>query len=317
MPEGPEVETVRQSLVDRVVGATLGRPWVSRQRLRTPVTSKTLAFLDGARVVSFLRKGKTLVVGVVPVATAPDASSAPASAGVFVRLGMTGRLLIEPARQRPALHTHVRIPLAGTGTELRFVDPRRFGEVVPWRSLDARDDELARLGPDGLSLSADDRAAVAAALRATQRSIKDALLDQRVVAGVGNIYAAEACFVARLSPLRAGASLADAEADRLVRAVEDVLAQGLKNRGTSFSDYVDGDGRQGDNAAALHVFGRQGEACRVCARTIERIVQGARSTFFCPRCQSSPPPPSPSSPWSPSSSGPRARQKRKAAPAAT
>jgi formamidopyrimidine-DNA glycosylase len=303
MPEGPEVETVRTSLVDRVVGATFGRPWVSRHRLRTPVTTRTLAFLDGARVVSFSRKGKTLVLA---VATVDSTATTPAS-GMFVRLGMTGRLLVEDARTRPVPHTHVRIPLSGTGTELRFVDPRRFGEVVPWHSPDECGAELARLGPDGLSLSDADRVVVAAALRATQRSIKDALLDQRVIAGVGNIYAAEACFVARLSPLRTGASLTDVEAARLVRAAEDVLAQGLKNRGTSFSDYVDGDGRRGDNATALWVFGREGEPCRVCGDVVERIVQGARSTFLCQRCQSS----------SPSSSPSSTAQKRKAAPAAT
>ena len=300
MPEGPEVETVRQSLLDRVVGATLGRPWVSRHHLRTPVTARALAFLNGARVVSFSRKGKTLVLGVVDgVADAAPPSSPSSTDGVFVRLGMTGRLLVEDATRPPVLHTHVRVPLLGTGTELRFVDPRRFGEVVPWRSAQARDVELARLGPDGLGLTDDDRAIVVAALRATRRSIKDALLDQRVVAGVGNIYAAEACFVARLSPLREGASLDVDEARCLVDAVEQVLHQGLANRGTSFSDYVDGDGRPGDNAAALWVFGREGEPCRVCRGEVERIVQGARSTFLCRRCQ------------------PSLNQKRKAAPAAT
>jgi formamidopyrimidine-DNA glycosylase len=223
-------------------------------------------------------------------------------AGVFVRLGMTGRLLLEPARATPALHTHVRVPVSRArgapgapgarasddDIELRFVDPRRFGEVVPFASAAARDAELSRLGPDGLALTEADRAVVAAALQRTQRSVKDALLDQGVVAGVGNIYAAEACFVARLSPLRAGASLDDDEATRLVRAVESVLAQGVQNRGTSFSDYVDGDGRTGDNAAALWVFQREGEACRACGGVVERIVQGARSTFLCPRCQPAP-----------------------------
>jgi formamidopyrimidine-DNA glycosylase len=286
VPEGPEVETVRQSLLDRVVGATFGRPRLSRHRLRTPVTARALAFLDGARVASFSRKGKTLVIAVVAPPGSAESAVEPTS-GLFVRLGMTGRLLVEDAAQRPVLHTHVRIPLVGTGTELRFVDPRRFGEVVPWCSPIDRDVELARLGPDGLALSDNERAVVAAALRATGRSIKDALLDQRVVAGVGNIYAAEACFVARLSPLRVGSSLSDDEARRLVAAVEQVLLQGLKNRGTSFSDYVDGDGRPGDNAAALWVFGREGEPCRACGGGVERIVQGARSTFLCPRCQPS------------------------------
>jgi formamidopyrimidine-DNA glycosylase len=294
MPEGPEVETVRRSLVDRLVGATLRRPWVSRQELRTPITARALAFVAGRRVVALGRKGKTLHVDLDD------------DAGFFVRLGMTGRLLLEPASSRPAAHTHVRIPLqvpvqaprhsgasaAATATvddvELRFVDPRRFGEVVPFASRTARDAELDRLGPDGLLLTDADRVVVAAALRRTQRTVKDALLDQHVVAGVGNIYAAEACFVARLSPLLPGAALTDDEARRLVDAVDTVLAQGVRNRGTSFSDYVDGDGRTGDNAAALWVFQRAGAPCRVCGAVVERIVQGARSTFLCPRCQAPP-----------------------------
>jgi formamidopyrimidine-DNA glycosylase len=292
MPEGPEVETVRRSLAARLVGATLGGPRVSRLALRTPVTTAALAFLRGRRVVALGRKGKTLWLDVDD------------GGGVFVRLGMTGRLLLVPASAPLAPHTHVRITVAradadavddvadaaeGGGVdpplELRFVDPRRFGEVVPFPSPAARDAVLHRLGPDGLQLTDDDRAVVAAALRRTGRSIKDALLDQGVVAGVGNIYAAEACFVARLSPRRAGASLSAAEARRLVVAVEDVLAQGVRNRGTSFADYVDGDGRAGNNAAALWVFQRAGEPCRVCGTVVERIVQGARSTFLCPRCQ--------------------------------
>jgi formamidopyrimidine-DNA glycosylase len=276
VPEGPEVETVRRSLHDRLVGATLGRPWLSDKPLRTPLDRRDLAFLDGARVASLTRKGKTLVIAVV------------GEQGVFVRLGMTGRLLVQPKGAPIAQHTHVRVSLTGTPDELRFVDPRRFGEVVPWLSNAERDAALALLGPDGLALDDAERTAIASSLRATMRSVKDALLDQRVVAGVGNIYAAEACFVARLSPLRTGASLTPAEAWRLVAAVEQVLQQGVRNRGTSFSDYVDGDGRPGDNAAKLWVFGREGEACRACGAIVQRIVQGARSTFLCPRCQAVP-----------------------------
>ncbi len=280
MPEGPEVETVRRSLEGRVVGAELGRAWVSRFSLRTTVTSRSLAFLNERRVSALCRKGKTLVLDV------------DGDVGVFVRLGMTGRLLLMPVDAPLVPHTHVRLPLRGTsgangtGTrELRFVDPRRFGEFTPFLSRAVRDEELARLGPDGLSLTTRDRAVVAAALQKTQRTIKDALLDQRVVAGVGNIYAAEACFVARVSPLRCGSSLTDHEVERLVTAVESVLAQAVMNRGTSFSDYVDGDGQAGLHAASLWVFQREGEPCRVCGTAVQRIIQGARSTFLCSRCQ--------------------------------
>ena len=276
MPEGPEVETVRRSLLPLLLGATLARPRVSALKLRTPITKKDLRAVDGAVVTALFRKGKLLGIRTA------------SGAGLFVRLGMTGRLLVEPTKTRPAPHTHVRFELQGIaapGTELRFVDPRRFGEVVPFADDVACALELERLGPDGLSLDDDGRRLVAARLRSTARANKDVLLDQGVVAGVGNIYAAEACFVARLSPWRPGSSLDDDEAARLVSAIEAVLLQGVLHRGTSFSDYVDGEGKRGDNARHLHVFQREGEPCRVCAVVVERAVQGQRSTFWCPRCQ--------------------------------
>ncbi len=277
MPEGPEVETVRRSLLPRLLGATLVRPRVSAKKLRTPITKKDLRDVDGAVVTELFRKGKLLGI------------RTERGGGVFVRLGMTGRLVVEPKTQPPALHTHVRFdvcgPGAASGTELRFVDPRRFGEVVPFKDEVECALELGRMGPDGLALDDDDRAVVRVRLQATARAIKDVLLDQAVVAGVGNIYAAEACFVARLSPHRAGSSLDDDEARALVSAVESVLQQGVRHRGTSFSDYVDGDGQRGDNARHLHVFQREGEPCRACGDVVRRVVQGQRSTFYCGRCQ--------------------------------
>jgi formamidopyrimidine-DNA glycosylase len=208
--------------------------------------------------------------------------------GLVVRLGMTGQLTVATTSTPLPPHTHVQIPLvdpAHAGTELRFRDPRRFGEVVPFVGDSGLKAQRAGLGPDGLGLTDDDRVAVAAALRKTSRAIKEALLDQRLVAGVGNIYAAEACFLAGLAPTRRGTSLSRAEALRLVDGVEETLAQGVAHRGTSFSDYVDASGDVGDNARHLWVFLREGQGCRRCDTPIARIVQGARSTFWCPRCQ--------------------------------
>jgi formamidopyrimidine-DNA glycosylase len=281
MPEGPEVETVRRTLLPLVIGARLGVATVSAQPLRTPITSADLAFLQGRRVVDVGRRGKTLWLRV------DDERDGD---GVVVRLGMTGQLTVTSTSAPLLPHTHVRVPLIGddghaTGTELRFRDPRRFGEVVPFRGDAGLQALCAGLGPDGLALDDDDRAAVAAALRRTSRAIKEALLDQRLVAGVGNIYAAEACFLAGLAPTRKGTSLTRAEAARLVAGVEETLAQGVRHRGTSFSDYVDAAGDVGDNAQHVWVFQREGEPCRRCGTPIARIVQGARSTFWCPQCQ--------------------------------
>ncbi len=273
MPEGPEVETVRRSLEPLLVGKILRAPSVSRKKLRTPVTKKDLIVVDGATVIGLFRKGKLLGI-------ATDRG-----AGLFVRLGMTGRLLVEEAKKKPALHTHVRFALQGTTQELRYVDPRRFGEVTVYADDTACADELARIGPDGLSLDDVARAEVLRRLRSTTRVVKDALLDQSIVAGVGNIYAAEALFLARVSPFLSSADLDDDAGWRLIRAVEAVLRQGVEHRGTSFSDYVDAEGKQGDNASRLKVFQREGAACVVCNSVVVRVVQGARSTFYCPRCQ--------------------------------
>lgn len=285
MPEGPEVETVRRSLEPLLLGKILRAPYVSRKKLRTAITKRDLVVVEGATVTGLFRKGKLLGI-------ATDRG-----AGLFVRLGMTGRLLVEEKKKKPALHTHVRFTLhdaspareddgdVDTGKELRFVDPRRFGEVVAYAGDKDRDDELDRIGPDGLSLDDAGRAEVLRRLRSTTRVVKDALLDQSIVAGVGNIYAAEALFAAGVSPFLSAADLDDDAGARLVVAVEDVLRQGVLHRGTSFSDYVDAEGKQGDNASRLKVFQREGEACVVCGAVVVRVVQGARSTFYCPRCQ--------------------------------
>jgi formamidopyrimidine-DNA glycosylase len=273
MPEGPEVETVRRSLAPLVVGLALGRARVSRLKLRTPITSRQLAFLDGSIVDRVGRHGKLLWLQVE------------SGAGLCIRLGMTGQLTVAEAKTPPLPHTHVRIALGDGARELRYCDPRRFGEVVPFAAAAGLQAERQDMGPDGITLDDAGRTIVADGLRRTGRAIKEALLDQRLVAGVGNIYAAEACFIAGLNPTRAGASLSATEARALVAAVEETLAQGVARRGTSFSDYVDAEGVQGDNAAHLWVFQREGEACRRCGSVIERFVQGQRSTFLCPRCQ--------------------------------
>jgi formamidopyrimidine-DNA glycosylase len=272
VPEGPEVETVRRTLTPLLVGRVLGRPTVSRKALRTPTSSTKLRPLEGARVVSLGRHGKLLWIDV------------DGERGLLVRLGMTGRLVVEAGGVKP--HTHVRVPL-GDGSELRYIDPRRFGEIVYFATPRMRDEARALMGPDALAFDDDPRGRAQAAtnLRATRRSLKDALLDQSVLAGVGNIYAAEALFLARLSPFLRGIDLDATAAARLLDAVARVLASAVLHRGTSFSSYVDGSGKRGDNLAHVFVFQREGEPCRVCGSKIKRQVQGQRSTFFCHRCQ--------------------------------
>ena len=273
MPEGPEVETIRRTLEAVLVGETLGKPWVSALALRTPIRARDLRPIHGARVTRLGRHGKLLWIDV------------DSGAGVMVRLGMSGRLVVSERREPRPLHTHVRVTLASSGRELRYVDARRFGEVVPYADAAARDEEVARMGPDGLALTSDDERMLVDRFARTTRALKDVLLDQSILAGLGNIYAAEALFDARLSPFARADSISGDDVFRLLAASRAVLERGVAHRGTSFSDYVDGTGAQGSNQDHLSVFQREGEPCRVCNTTIERHVQGQRSTFLCPVCQ--------------------------------
>ncbi len=273
MPEGPEVETVRRSLEPHLVGHKLGAAWVSRNKLRTPVTTRQLSFLTGQRVLRLGRHGKLMWL------------DAEGGGGLLLRLGMTGKFLVEDKGSVRHPHTHVVVPIDDGARELRYVDVRRFGEVVPFHDAAERDDERARLGPDPLSWTEPERLSVVEGLKATKRTLKDALLDQSLIAGVGNIYACEALFAAGLSPLARGSSVSRAALERLTLAAQAILEDAVEHCGTTFSDFVDALGERGQNLAHVHVFQREGESCPRCGRVIERIVQGSRSTFLCRRCQ--------------------------------
>lgn len=273
MPEGPEVETVRRSLAPLLVGRELGKPWVSELKLRTPTTSRGMKVVQGQRVRALGRHGKLMWI---------ETDGEP---GLMVRLGMSGKLLVSDRGAPRAKHTHVVVPLDDGENELRYVDPRRFGEVVPYKAREKLELELARLGPDPLAFTDDDVDHAVKKLKATKRSLKDAVLDQRLFAGVGNIYACEALFLAKLSPELRGVDVSKPKLRKLVLALADVLKSAVEHRGTTFSDFVDGQGGYGENQDFLHVFQKEGEPCPTCGRPIRRIVQGARSTFLCRRCQ--------------------------------
>lgn len=276
MPELPEVETVARSLRPHLLGRSVTGLWHSGLSLRAPLDDRALRGLRGLTFQAVDRVGKYLLFRFAQ-------TPAPLLLG---HLGMTGRLLVCPEGAPLAPHTHLRAAL-GQDRELRYVDPRRFGvlRVVPPGETP---EEIADLGPD--PLGADFTVAyLREALRATRRPLKVALLDQRLVAGLGNIYVAEALFRAGLSPLRPAPprGLSSAAAARLHGAIQEVLRQGIERRGTTLSDggYVDAEGMEGDNLAALFVYGREGQGCRRCEGIIVRHVQAQRSSFYCPKCQ--------------------------------
>ncbi len=288
MPELPEVETLVRSLRGHLVGQVLGQMWWSGLPLRLarpPDLSGIRRVTVGGRVAAVRRRGKYLLIDLTEGSgrsRGPTERSGRSAArgGLVVHLGMSGRLQVVPADAPRAPHTHF-VWKVGTARELRFVDPRRFGWVAAARDLDGVP-ELAALGPDPLTEL--DAGRLALALAGSRSAIKTFLLDQRRVAGLGNIYVCEALFRARVSP-GTPARRARTRARELNEAIRAALELGIANRGTTLRDYVDADGAPGDNAAALLVYGREGKPCRVCQAPIRRRVDAARSTFYCPRCQ--------------------------------
>jgi formamidopyrimidine-DNA glycosylase len=275
VPELPEVETVVRSLRGHLVGASLGRLWWSRfpLRLGRPPDLRTIRRLSvGARVAAVRRRGKYLILDLADEETARG--------GVVVHLGMTGRLQVVKADAPHVAHTHL-IWKVGPDRDLRFLDPRRFGWVGAARDLGTLP-ELALLGPDPLTEL--QPPVLVEALAASRAPIKSFLLDQRRIAGLGNIYVCEALFRARVSPA-SPANRVRGRAAALFDAIRAALEQGIANRGTTLRDYVDADGEPGGNAPALLVYGREGRPCLVCRASIVRRVEAGRSTFFCPRCQ--------------------------------
>ena len=273
MPELPEVETVARTLRPRLVGRRVLSVATSGKKLRAPIDKQAITrAAKGATIDVVRRHAKYLVV---------ELSSARV---LLVHLGMTGRLTIVQASAPHAPHTHVVLGLEG-GEELRYVDPRRFGAIAVYRAADlARAPELTVLGPDPLS-DAFTLEQFRAELRSSDRDLKQFLMDQSRVAGLGNIYVCEALYRARISPRKRASSLSGSRAELLRTHIREILEQAIAHRGTTFRNYVDGGGEPGGNQMNLDVYGRQGEPCRACGSPIGRIVQGARSTFFCRRCQ--------------------------------
>jgi formamidopyrimidine-DNA glycosylase len=231
------------------------------------------AMLTGQRVGNVRRRGKRIVI------TLKNRNR------LFIHLGMTGRLTLAPADAPILRHTHLVIDLPGAngsgqklGRQLRFVDARRFGGIW-WLGTDQPD---AGLGPEPLGLKAGE---LSRRLGQTKRAIKNALMDQRVVAGLGNIYVDESLFAAGIHPLRPARRLRPDEVGRLCRAIKQVLRRAIRHRGTTLRDYVDGAGEPGRFQNLHHVYGRGDEPCHVCKTPISRIVLGGRSTHFCLRCQ--------------------------------
>lgn len=262
MPELPEVETVRRTVAPHVAGRTIMNVRYFSALAAGGRPETMTEGLAGQRILKLERKGKYLIFVL-------DAG------WLTIHLRMTGKLLVDGER---TAWTRAEIEL-DNGHALVFEDVRQFGRVLWSREFPA---DVARLGPDALGLSELDFVAL---LKPRRASLKPLLLNQHVLAGLGNIYVDEALHRARIHPLAIAAKLSQARLLRLHRAVADVLAEAVAAGGSSISDYVDADGRRGEFQLAHRVYGRAGEPCPNCGTAIRRIVVGQRGTHFCPRCQ--------------------------------
>jgi formamidopyrimidine-DNA glycosylase len=269
MPELPEVETVVRSIRPGIVGRTITNIRVGRKKLRQPWSKQWSQLIVDQRIVDMSRRGKWIIVKL-------DAGA------LLAHLGMTGQLTVGPANRTIEPHTHLVFDL-GADRQLRYRDERRFGSVryfVDPAKLTAFLND--RLGPEPFAIDPD---YWQSALSATNRSIKAALLDQSIIAGVGNIYADESLFAARIHPTIAANRLTPNQATVLGQAVAKVLTFAIERRGSSIRDYLDGNGERGQFQNEFRVYGRFKEPCRKCRTAIERIRLAGRSTHYCPKCQ--------------------------------
>jgi formamidopyrimidine-DNA glycosylase len=282
MPELPEVETVMRGLQARLEGRRIVSAVVHRPDLRWRLPAGLQQRLIGAQITGFSRRGKYILMRL-------DGGDS-----VLLHLGMSGRMVVTPAGSNsrpnePTLHEHMVLE-TDDGWRVGFVDPRRFGSVDLLPTVrEAEHRLLAALGPEPLDL-AFTPASLSVTLTGKRTPVKAALLDQKVVAGLGNIYVCEALFRARLSPLRSAHTVPGVRAQRLVPAIRETLHEAIDAGGSSLRDYVQPDGELGYFQHAWKVYAREGERCERCpgrpaCTGVRRIVQSGRSTFYCPRTQ--------------------------------
>ncbi len=288
MPELPEVETIARGLASRVTGDVIESVWLgSKPELLKSPAYEIAATLESKRIGGVRRVGKHIVFdlengGRVSSSLKRKSSrksskaseSSPDAAQWIVHLGMTGRMLVCSPDQVIEKHTHAIAKLA-SGRELRFVDPRRFGRLSVAHGFDTA-------GSEPLEIELDRFIEL---FRGRKTPIKSALLNQKLLRGVGNIYADESLFRAGIRPRHRAASLTRKELARLYSAIQEVLKKAIALGGSSISDYVDADGEEGFFQLQHRVYGREGEPCLVCKTPIKRIVIAGRSSHYCPKCQ--------------------------------
>jgi formamidopyrimidine-DNA glycosylase len=270
MPELPEVESTRRGIERGAGGQRIQELRVHDHRLRWPIDMHMPAQVAGQRIVAVERRAKYLLLRIE-------------RGTLILHLGMSGSLCLLPAQSPPLKHDHFEL-LLDSGVSLRFNDPRRFGSLHYTSEDPAQHRLLRRLAPEPLE-STFDTDYLHRITRKRRAAIKQVLMNGRLVTGVGNIYASEALFRARISPRRAARRLSRADCARLVRSVRGALTAAIRAGGTTLRNYVGTDGNPGYFRQRLYVYERAGRPCRVCSTVVRRIRQGQRSTYYCPSCQ--------------------------------
>lgn len=280
MPELPEVETVVRTLRPLLIGKMIVKARLLRPDILQPSGEDLAGHLQDRTVTNITRRGKRIII------TLDDSNQ------FYIHLGMTGRLTFEIAEAILLKHTHLILDLctplpshvaeesSPVHFQVRFCDPRRFGGIW-WLGREIAPDE--KMGPEPLLIRTPQ---LKKQLAKTSRSIKTALLDQSLIAGLGNIYVDESLFAAGIHPLIPANHLTDAHIKRLSRAIKAILRKAINHRGSTLRDYRDANGESGGFQLRHKVYARAGKPCRICKTEILRIVLGGRSTHFCPNCQS-------------------------------
>lgn len=269
MPELPEVETTRLGIAPHLLGRRVAKLVIRQPRLRWPIPTSLIASLPGQRIASIERRAKYLLVHT-------------GTGSALLHLGMSGSLRVLDRDTAPGKHDHYDW-LLDSGRMLRFTDPRRFGSLL-WQPIGSTHELLAHLGPEPLGDSFDGDHLWRLS-RGRSSAVKTFIMDQAIVVGVGNIYAAEALFAAGIDPRRKAGSVSRERYARLAGAIRRILDHAITRGGTTLRDFISPDGVPGYFEQELFVYGRVGEPCRNCGSPIRSISLGQRSTFYCPRCQ--------------------------------
>jgi len=269
MPELPEVETTRRGIEPYLLGQQVNRVLVRERRLRWPIPEDLDVRLSGQRIQAVKRRAKYLLIE--------------AEVGTLIcHLGMSGSLCLLPSGSPAAKHAHVDIELS-SGQALRYTDPRRFGALL-WTQEVAQHPLLSKLGPEPLSDEFNGERLYRLS-RGRQTAVKPFIMDNAVVVGVGNIYASEALFAARIDPRRAAGSISRARYLRLASHIQQILQQAIARGGSTLRDFVGADGKPGYFQQELLVYGRAGLPCKVCGTLLRETRIGQRSSVWCPHCQ--------------------------------